>query len=248
MLQYNSALEKYNICRQTHVDSSPSWRELTALFVGEVDIWNWLWLFYKWTLQYRFVVLKISFYVLFIAICHQGYTDEPISKILSNIADSEIIKLDRWELKVEKNVELQGSEDGKDNLPLNVVNNYFSFGVDAHIALEFHEARGTTRFIFRPLYGRAERNGCSLVRIPESVNCWTSSELETKIRGQLSPRICFFSIWNSKSPVMNLHNSRLVIYEISYRILHGLPMPEVLPNFTRKLLNLVVFQWWTASF
>lgn len=70
-----------------------------------------------------------------------GYTDEPISKILSNIADSEITKLDRWELKVDKNVELQGSEDGKDNLPLNVVNNYFSFGVDAHIALEFHEAR-----------------------------------------------------------------------------------------------------------
>ncbi|XKL64444.1 hypothetical protein PGB90_004530 [Kerria lacca] len=70
-----------------------------------------------------------------------GYTDEPISKILSNIADSKITKLDRWELKVEKNTESLASEDGKDNLPLNVVNNYFSFGVDAHIALEFHEAR-----------------------------------------------------------------------------------------------------------
>lgn len=72
----------------------------------------------------------------------KGYTDEPISKILCNIADSEITKLDRWELKVEKNMDSQASEDGKDNLPLNVVNNYFSFGVDAHIALEFHEARG----------------------------------------------------------------------------------------------------------
>ncbi|XP_065205629.1 eye-specific diacylglycerol kinase-like isoform X2 [Planococcus citri] len=70
-----------------------------------------------------------------------GYTDEPISKILCNVADSEITRLDRWELKVEKNTDSQASEDGKDNLPLNVVNNYFSFGVDAHIALEFHEAR-----------------------------------------------------------------------------------------------------------
>ncbi|KAF4525636.1 hypothetical protein B566_EDAN001236 [Ephemera danica] len=70
-----------------------------------------------------------------------GYTDEPISKILQNIADGEIILLDRWELKVEKNTAAEPNEEGKDNLPLNVVNNYFSLGVDAHIALEFHEAR-----------------------------------------------------------------------------------------------------------
>lgn len=82
----------------------------------------------------------------------QGYTDEPISKILSNIAESETSKLDRWELKVEKNTESQASEDGKDNLPLNVVNNYFSFGVDAHIALEFHEARGLFNLLFHNLY------------------------------------------------------------------------------------------------
>lgn len=53
--------------------------------------------------------------------------------------------LDRWQLVVERNPDAQGDDDngkGKENLPLNVVNNYFSLGVDAHIALEFHEARG----------------------------------------------------------------------------------------------------------
>lgn len=72
----------------------------------------------------------------------QGYTDEPIAKILSNIANSDTVLLDRWNLKLEANPEASDSTDGKDSLPLSVVNNYFSLGVDAHIALEFHEARG----------------------------------------------------------------------------------------------------------
>jgi len=73
-----------------------------------------------------------------------GYTDEPVSKILCNIAESDIIQLDRWQLTVEPNADAEKnkSESGKDQLPLNVVNNYFSLGVDAQIALEFHEARG----------------------------------------------------------------------------------------------------------
>lgn len=74
-----------------------------------------------------------------------GYTDEPIGKILSSIGESETILLDRWQLVVERNPDIQNDDDSgkaKENLPLNVVNNYFSLGVDAHIALEFHEARG----------------------------------------------------------------------------------------------------------
>ena len=95
-----------------------------------------------------------------------GYTDEPISKILLNVKEGEVVQVDRWDLIVEKNphapVELpvasivpsyssssMGSElslenetsGGRENLPTNVINNYFSIGVDAHIALEFHEAR-----------------------------------------------------------------------------------------------------------
>ena len=75
----------------------------------------------------------------------QGYTDEPISKILCNISEGEEQELDRWEAIVTKNEDAEPSEEGKDNLPLNVINNYFSLGVDAHIALEFHEARGEPR-------------------------------------------------------------------------------------------------------
>ncbi|CAH0558914.1 unnamed protein product [Brassicogethes aeneus] len=70
-----------------------------------------------------------------------GYTDEPISKILSHLSLSETISLDRWQLEVTPNDAGDKSDPAKENLPLNVVNNYFSLGVDAHIALEFHEAR-----------------------------------------------------------------------------------------------------------
>lgn len=58
----------------------------------------------------------------------QGYTDEPIGKILSNIANSDTVLLDRWNLKLTPNPNASDSSDGKDTLPLGVVNNYFSLG------------------------------------------------------------------------------------------------------------------------
>ncbi|KAL4642114.1 diacylglycerol kinase zeta-like isoform X3 [Arapaima gigas] len=73
-----------------------------------------------------------------------GYTDEPLSKILSHVEDGIIVQLDRWDLVVEPNLET--SQDDKDEqqadkLPLNVFNNYFSLGFDAHVTLGFHESR-----------------------------------------------------------------------------------------------------------
>ncbi|XP_075155369.1 eye-specific diacylglycerol kinase-like isoform X3 [Haematobia irritans] len=72
-----------------------------------------------------------------------GYTDEPIGKILKEIGMSQSVLMDRWRLKVSPNEDVPDDnvDRSKDNVPLNVINNYFSFGVDAHIALEFHEAR-----------------------------------------------------------------------------------------------------------
>ncbi|XP_014279423.1 eye-specific diacylglycerol kinase isoform X2 [Halyomorpha halys] len=97
-----------------------------------------------------------------------GYTDEPISKILNNIGNSDVTYLDRWLLRVEPNTDCNEEKKGKDNLPLNVVNNYFSLGVDAHIALEFHQAREAhpekfnSRLRNKMFYG--QRGGKDLLR------------------------------------------------------------------------------------
>uniref|UniRef100_A0A8C3V1S7 Diacylglycerol kinase n=1 Tax=Catharus ustulatus TaxID=91951 RepID=A0A8C3V1S7_CATUS len=68
-----------------------------------------------------------------------GYTDEPVSKILSHVEDGNIVQLDRWNLHVEPNPDTNPEE--KDELPLDVFNNYFSLGFDARVTLEFHESR-----------------------------------------------------------------------------------------------------------
>uniref|UniRef100_A0A670JCF8 Diacylglycerol kinase n=1 Tax=Podarcis muralis TaxID=64176 RepID=A0A670JCF8_PODMU len=73
-----------------------------------------------------------------------GYTDEPLSKILSHVEEGEIVQLDRWSLQVEPNPEANAEEKDEtaaDKLPLDVFNNYFSLGFDARVTLEFHESR-----------------------------------------------------------------------------------------------------------
>ncbi|ELK16076.1 Diacylglycerol kinase zeta [Pteropus alecto] len=73
-----------------------------------------------------------------------GYTDEPVSKILSHVEEGNVVQLDRWDLRAEPSPEAgpeERDEGATDRLPLDVFNNYFSLGFDAHVTLEFHESR-----------------------------------------------------------------------------------------------------------
>ncbi|KAM4722343.1 LOW QUALITY PROTEIN: diacylglycerol kinase zeta [Rhinophrynus dorsalis] len=73
-----------------------------------------------------------------------GYTDEPLSKILSHVEEGVVVQLDRWNLEVERNPDACEEDRGDgatDKLPLDVFNNYFSLGFDARVTLEFHESR-----------------------------------------------------------------------------------------------------------
>ncbi|GFU58424.1 diacylglycerol kinase iota [Trichonephila clavipes] len=143
-----------------------------------------------------------------------GYTDEPLTKILSNIEDGEIVKLDRWFLNLSPNpkADLSNCEEGRKNLPLNVVNNYFSLGVDARIALEFHEAREArpgkfnSRFRNKMFYGQAGgkdliqrkwKDLCNYVTLEASPPLLTTlvQPIERRLTQFLRPTaFCFFSI------------------------------------------------------
>ncbi|XP_047123556.1 diacylglycerol kinase zeta isoform X2 [Hydra vulgaris] len=77
-----------------------------------------------------------------------GYTDEPLSKILTHVEEGEVQKLDRWSIDVipydvaPENCNEKDSEDNSvSKLPLSVMNNYYSMGADADVCLEFHESR-----------------------------------------------------------------------------------------------------------
>jgi len=66
-----------------------------------------------------------------------GYDGGSIEKYLWKTANSSTILMDRWQIDCE---ETEKSEEG-DIIPQSIMNNYFSIGVDASIALKFHLQR-----------------------------------------------------------------------------------------------------------
>ncbi|KAI6657746.1 Diacylglycerol kinase zeta isoform X4 [Oopsacas minuta] len=72
--------------------------------------------------------------------------DEPLTQILFQIEAASVRALDRWNVEVTPNTtDVPRDASANDDVPIQVMSNYFSMGMDAHAALEFHQFRERNR-------------------------------------------------------------------------------------------------------
>uniref|UniRef100_H2Z7Y3 Diacylglycerol kinase n=1 Tax=Ciona savignyi TaxID=51511 RepID=H2Z7Y3_CIOSA len=67
-----------------------------------------------------------------------GYEGTSVMKVLQQVENSLSVPMDRWNLNVKPEA---GSREVGDPVPLSIMNNYFSIGVDASICRKFHVMR-----------------------------------------------------------------------------------------------------------
>uniref|UniRef100_A0AAX7V872 Diacylglycerol kinase n=1 Tax=Astatotilapia calliptera TaxID=8154 RepID=A0AAX7V872_ASTCA len=127
-----------------------------------------------------------------------GYTDEPLSKILSHVEEGTVVQLDRWNLLVEPNhsAGAEPDEQQTDKLPLDVFNNYFSLGFDAHVTLEFHESREANPEKFNSRF--RNKMFYAGVSLPSSLkSCWKhcdGTDLTSKVQDLKLQCLVFLNI------------------------------------------------------
>ncbi|KAM3718388.1 putative diacylglycerol kinase [Dirofilaria immitis] len=77
-----------------------------------------------------------------------SFSEEPLAQVLSAVInETSITYLDRWKINVEPNLQASNAQTdeidkaAQNELTLTVMNNYYSIGADAHVALQFHHSR-----------------------------------------------------------------------------------------------------------
>ncbi|XP_072752941.1 diacylglycerol kinase 1 isoform X3 [Anoplolepis gracilipes] len=68
-----------------------------------------------------------------------GYEGEAVHKVLKKIEKATQVMMDRWQIEVSD--QKDEKKPNEDSIPYNIINNYFSVGVDAAICVKFHMER-----------------------------------------------------------------------------------------------------------